>query len=280
VQVCPNSFKVYKGLATSLAHDPAQLDECIRLAQHAVEVVDRNPLPLEHSPNGLLCDLVRYEMTKGDRLTRTAGDAGAAAWYGKAERVLERAIRADRAVNAAARRGSLARGMSPDAYHDVGLAEIYGLQARLCLRFKRYSDAIEACRWDVHLKPDNGPTYLLWAEISAASGELDEAAIHLIQATMLTQQQPPAWSLLERIYSVLQPGVHAVVRGPQGAVSLNEDIPLVRRHLNQACRGLVEILLEAHYRDEAASMRALAIEHYNCPPTEFADLFEQSTESP
>jgi tetratricopeptide (TPR) repeat protein len=279
VQVCPNSFKVYKGLATSLARNPAELDECIRLAQHAIEVLDTSPVPLEHSPGGLYCDLARYEIAKGDRIAQAGSDAKtAAAWYGKAEQILQRAIRGDRAVNAAARRGSLERGVPPDEYHDVGMIDIYGLQARLCLRQKRYAEALEACRWEIHLKPAMGPTYMLWADISAATGELDDAAVHLIQATILPQKEPLAWSLLERIYAVLRPGDRAVIRGPNG-VSLNEGIPLVRQQVNRACHDLVENLLEGNYRQDAEDLRKTAIEKYGCPPAVFADLFDQPAKS-
>jgi tetratricopeptide (TPR) repeat protein len=282
IRVCPNSFKTYKGLATSLAADPSQLDECVRLAEQALILVDQDELPLEQSPNGLLCDLARYYTRQGDRL-RDSGDArSATAWYEKAEQILERAMRADRAVNAVARRGSLARGMSPDEYHDVGLADIYELQAQVCLRLKRSDEAQKACEWLVRLRCGTGPPYVMWAEICGANAQLDDAAVHLMQATILGEGQPQIWASLERIYAVLQPGAPIVIRQPASAaiqVALNKDNPLVREHLNLAFQGLVEDLLNGHYRAEADSLRRRAIERYQCPPAIFDGLFDKPSKS-
>jgi hypothetical protein len=280
VQTCPNSFKTYKGLATSLAGDPKELDECIRLGEKALELVDQEKRPLEHSPNGLLCDLTRYYTTKGDQL-REAGAAPATvlAWYNKAEQVLQRTMRADETVNAVARRGSLARGMSPDDYHDVGLADIYDLQARVCVRLKRFDEAQEACKWLVRLRAGNGRPYVLWADICSSAGQFDDAAIHIIQATILGEMQPQLWMSLERIYAMLRPGARVVIKGENG-LSLNDAVPLVRQHLNQACQGLVKDLFDANYRKESDLLRQRAIDVYKCPPGIFADLSQQPANSP
>ncbi|HEX4150546.1 MAG TPA: hypothetical protein VHY20_16225, partial [Pirellulales bacterium] len=119
MRVSPDSFKVYKGLATSLSGDPTKLDERIALALEGLAICDAGPLPLEHSPNGLLCDLAHYYAQKGDQFRQAGKTSAATTWYKKADEIVERAIKADRAVNAAARRDSLARGMKAENYHDV-----------------------------------------------------------------------------------------------------------------------------------------------------------------
>ncbi len=107
VRTCPNSYKVYKGLAGALSvNDPEKerIDEVLRLVEQGVAIIDRWPLPDGHVPSSLFCDLAADDFRKGEKITWRAGVPGstpaeALAYYEKALAALDRAVKSDQAVN-------------------------------------------------------------------------------------------------------------------------------------------------------------------------------------
>jgi hypothetical protein len=279
VSVCPDSYKTYKGLAGAiLRHDPEarRLPAALPLLEHALAIVDAHPLPPEHAPTGLYIELGRCYARYADNLAAGVGGSSATPaqiqdYYDRAVRILELAATADRAHNERARHKWLAQGRAPGTIPDVGQAEIYDLLALVETRLHHTSQAQAACRRLCRIAPDMPSTYRTCAFANRSAGRPADAAVNYLEAMLAGDKDPSLWTSLTDMYAAL--GVRsAVLAQPGKAPIFNTRDPVARAHLNRACRGVIQNLLDARRPAQAEETKLFFIRRYQCQPSLFADL--------
>jgi tetratricopeptide (TPR) repeat protein len=154
---------------------------------------------------------------------------------------------------------------------DVGLIEIYDVLAKVDYRLARYGEGLEACRYLCHLQPPRGRSYRLLAALHLAAGQLPDAAIADLQSVILGDDDREVVVELSDIYAHLYPRERLFALAA-GKPCLNCRNSLVRAHLNQACRGLVQIFLDAKRPADALQMCQKAVQDIGCDQSLFADL--------
>jgi tetratricopeptide (TPR) repeat protein len=284
IKACPDSFKVYKGLGTSICGDPARLDEAIQAAEQGLARLDEAPLPLIHTPSGLYLDLGRYYGRKADEFRIKAGSSNtlpseARAYYEKAVAILQRAVEVDRAVNRTSRESRLARGIPAGDIADVGMPDVYHVLAQVQTSLGRRDEALESLRYECHLEPTRVPAYVLMAQIQAAEGGTEESVVNFLQAIVMGSKDEKVWKDMSEVFKLLDRRVPALVQNGN-VVGLNFQNQLLRKELNRACHQLVEFYLGAKRPDQAQEVKVHAIQQFQCPPTVFEDLFPAERQAP
>jgi hypothetical protein len=282
VKTCPESYKVYKGLAGAISDvdpDSERIDESLGLVQQGVAIIRRWRLPGHHVPSGLFCDLAADYVRKGDKIIWRSGVPGSmpeAAWscYTKALEGLQPALKSDEEVNQASRSRREKMGKDPNGIPDVGMFEIYDLLAKVHYRLGRFKEGIVACHYLCHLQPSRGRSYRLLARLYCADEQWAEAAVADLQSVILGDDDPTVVADLAQIYAHLRSGESLIVMA-DGKPSLDRNNPLARAHLERACRGLVQIFLDAKRPADALVLREKAIKDLRCKEDVFAGLLPQ-----
>ncbi len=291
---CPDSFKVYKGLAGAIAGvnieqtEPERLEllgltkesdeidvlnQAIRVCEMGRKILDREPmLPYTDMPNGVFQDIARYYLNKGDTLTRRVDPAmanvppDAMQAYASSAEALERARDMDRAVNSASRVSRLERGVSTDDIMDVGNYRIYQNLGVAYLRLRRFDEAVQAFKDMRRLEPMSADVYFNLGITMMQQQRAEDAARHILQALVLKSDWPEAWDRLQMLFNVMAPGAPVIHVDPATARrNLAADHPLVRRLLNEAIVGLVQVLIDTKRWEQARQMINLGTGVYGVP---------------
>ncbi len=162
-------------------------------------------------------------------------------------------------------------GVKPADIPDVGMYEIYDLVAKVNYCLGHYAKGLDACHYLCHLHPARGRSFRLLARVYRANEQWSEAAIADLQSVVLSDDDPTVAADLAEIYQRLAPR-STVIGIADGKPTLNNQNPLAREHLDQACRQLVQLFLDAKRPAEAREMRQIAIKNWGCAPQRFADL--------
>lgn len=280
IDACPDSHKVYKGMAEAMSKEQprkATMEEVVAMVERGLAVFDKHPLPLEHEPIQLLTDVGIYYLMMGDDLALRAGvkpgqvNFDSIPWYEKSRNILERSARADKRVNELARQAQLSRGRPAEEIYDVGNPEIYRVLGTAMMRLRQYGPALEAISYQRRLDPANSEAYLLLGVCSMQIERYEEAAIRIIQSRLLGNEHPESATLLQAIYGGLVPGA-PIVSGGGAQMSLNVNYPIVRRHMDEACRDMVGFLLEVKRFGAAEQMKSKCIEQFACDEVLFESL--------
>lgn len=234
-EVSPRSFRVHKGLAQAiLAAEPsdARLEEAITAAEEAARILESGTLPVSERSADTFLLLGLAHKTRADRAMQTGREPAAEAGYQRARVALERAVVIDRAANKEMRRRRRAAGEAEAEIPDVGLGRIYDVLGNVCLRMGDTDCALDHFAYLRRLSPERSVSYMLSAWVLTQKGRLEEAAVMTLQAWLL-DARPDAVSVLREIYRQLDPSLAATnVDG-----SLRLEAPLIRTHLEQACRA-------------------------------------------
>jgi tetratricopeptide (TPR) repeat protein len=190
-------------------------------------------------------------------------------WFEKAVATLERGVQVDRTFNEVNRRRQLARGDRLDRIYDAGLTPVYQALGTAYQRLGRYREAFNAFNYQRQLEPESPEPYLRLALMHIEQGQLEDAAIDLIQTLLLDWKRTDAWNLLANLYSSAGPAARtAITMSPTGP-RLNVDNPVVRDHFIQAYRGFIRIFRFANRPEAAEAARRIAIFKYGMPPSLF-----------
>lgn len=272
VQAVPNSFKSHFGLAYALYDkDPErkEIDRIIEEGERAVAVMEKRPLPPENQTSVVYLYLGTYYGIKGDTLAERAPDgallpgARSRLWYQKAADTLAKAVSPDRALNELIRRAERIRGKSDDQIPDVANPNIYQNLGRVYTRLGRHRDALDAYRYMRRLAPTSPDAYLGIASAYRAAGQLDDAAIALVQALLIESGRTDALHEVADVYRRIDRDGCALIQTPSG-LKVNIDCPIARRHTCAALMGLAQTFVEARqYQRADQAMRAL--QTYKCP---------------
>jgi tetratricopeptide (TPR) repeat protein len=263
VEASPASFKTHQSLAlTWFAKDPnfREGDRAIGEAEAAAAIVAG--LPDNRNATSVFVALGGIYAARGDSLAprdstgAPTADAESALWYLKALSVDLQGVAVDRAANENHRRAELARGTPPEAIARVGMADLYANLGRVYLRLDDVQAALPAFLDQRSLAPGTPQVYDDLASAYTAQNRLEEAATALLESFIL-DGSPLMLSKVADLYGKLEGGSCAIARQPEGS-SLNHDCPLVRRHLCNAYRDLMDAFQQAKRPDLAEGLRSRA----------------------
>ncbi len=270
VEAAPNSFKVHKGLSNGFwnsTHSEAGADKAIASAEIGLAVLDAHPLSDDRKDNTLFIDLGMYYTAKAQLLRDRGAEAEARLFFQKAVDIMTRAKEVDTWVNQAARKAQLGRGRPPNEIPDVGNFKVHLYLAIALNSLQRWDEAAAAAAYGCHLAPMQPDAHFYLAFALANRGQLEEAAINLLQTVMVQNDHQQAWSNLVRLYTGLGQNPLPVGQMPNGSWALDpEHNAMMRKDLTLACAGLVQLLLDCKEPQMAKIFRDRSINDYKCPP--------------
>jgi tetratricopeptide (TPR) repeat protein len=262
VESSPDSYKSHKLLAEALYDSDssrANIDRAIAEAEKSVAILD--PVEDWHNNPDLYRRAGGYYLTKGDLLA-TRGSDGFQAY----RRSLELLLRCRSIVQA-----SNQRLASRDRPHgrpapQPDESKIADLERTISSAYMRLGDARKALHAAVaarELEPLNAESYRQLSASLMAGGRADEAAVALVEGTLVTSDMGLRQELLNLYQSGLDAQGCATMPGPYGP-AVNASCEIVRKHL---CAASVEVLRLYHKmgrEDLAGQARALASTNFGC----------------
>jgi tetratricopeptide (TPR) repeat protein len=179
------------------------------------------------------------------------------AWrlYQKSVDQLRYAAVIDRAQNAHHRSRELARGVKGEDIGDIGQPQIYQNLGTSCSRIGDYAGAVEAYRMLRALRPSEAVNCSKLAVALASAKQYEQAAIALLQATLLGQSDDETMKNLTLVYDWL--GVAGAVVPVDGKLRYNLNSP-VRKHLCIAARELANEFTTVQNTQMAQQARDIA----------------------
>jgi tetratricopeptide (TPR) repeat protein len=277
----PESIKVHRALAAiAMDSDPSggRADEAIDIASRGLRVLEQAPLPLPHMPAALFEELGVYYSARARVLAGRGETSEARAALGDAVRVFEQAAQIDREINRLGKERLLRRGPSARAVVDTGTPSIYRNLGWAYLESGDAVRAVDTLDYLRRIRPGDAESHYVLGvamggaserdrergDVQAANVRLAQAAVSLIEASLLNPAHEASWETLERVYGLLAPGSAAVLR-LDGRRALNMSVPLVAGHFREACVGLVRQLAEAGMREDAERWRHRMTSEFGVP---------------
>ena len=267
MKVSPRSFRSYGKLAEAYYQaDPiGNVDRVIELGKKGVEIID----PLPNHENGIPSYLTLgiYYGLKGERVsTRTADglllmNDQTREWYEKSAQILERGSEIDLASNAAYRALESKRGKT--SIPDIGQSELYMYLGMSYERLGLNEKALETFKYMRHLGPMDPSAYMRIATAQLALGQVEEAAVSLLQCLIADPQRQDPWPWLDEIYSEINREAIPAVQIVEGRPQLREDNKLVQRHLFSAYAGFLKIVQLAEQPEVLRQVRDVATNRYH-----------------
>jgi tetratricopeptide (TPR) repeat protein len=250
----PGSYKTNMAAATSASlATPEGVARAIRYADRALAIVDG--LPDSRNSPGAYQDAGILYRQMGDR----SDGALALDWYRKSLTALLRAERIALLGDAHYRAENAWRG-------NPGLtslpSELYLELGRTYLRLSDKPRALAAFERGRTL--ESAPALLgELASLYRASGDLQKAALALMESLAANSNQPEIPGMLVDLYGQIDPQGCAITR-QAGAPSPNPDCPLVHSDICAATRNLIANYLRRGQQFEADSVRSLAEQGLGC----------------
>jgi hypothetical protein len=285
-RAAPDSIRVIRGLAAAaMASDPAggRVDEALEIASRGLRITEQVPLPLAHMPAALFEEVGAYCFVKASRLSAGGEVRQAQEVLDQSVAMLERAERIDREISRLGRERLLRLGQRPENIPDTGTASIY---ARLGAAYLAHGEPLRTVETLRHLRLLRPVSFdalfdLARAESAAGAAErgkgdlqraselLEQAAVDLIEAVLLSPGHDPALRALESVYDLMAapPGA---VQTAGGTRTLNLDHPVLQRHFRQACVQLVRDFAADGQAERAAEWQRRMIGELQVP----AELFD------
>ena len=225
----------------------------------ALAVVDS--LPDDKNVVGIYVNAGQFYRRMGDSLLARNPDGTPAVspqsleWYRKSLNLLLRGERIMLVQDQSRRRQDVERGWPPAQRLSWGLYEQLGLAY---LRVSDYHKAVTA--FESANKLHFAPAFFeRIATAYRAAGELDKAAVSLMEALVVDPNTAGLPAELADIYRQFDPGGCALQNG-----GLNLACPLVHSHVCTAARNVVRLYLEADRPDAAAQTRLSATGDLGC----------------
>ena len=285
-EAAPDSIKVIRGLAAvAMASDPSggRVGEALEIASRGVRITEQAPLPLAHMPAALFEEVGAYGLAKATQLSARGEVGPAQEALGRSVAMLERAERIDREIGRLGRERLLRLGRRPEDIRATGTPTIYLKLGAAYLAQRDPLRAVETLRHLRLLRPVSFDALfeLARAESAAGSAErrkgdlwraselLEQAAVDLIEALLLSPGHDPSLRALESVYDLLG-APSGAIQTASGSRTLNLDHPVLQRHFRQACVQLVRDLTADGQAERAAEWRRRMIEELQVP----ADLFD------
>ncbi|MGC9972068.1 MAG: DUF1736 domain-containing protein [Bryobacteraceae bacterium] len=250
VENSPNSYKSHKLLAEALydsGTSHANIDRVIAEAEKSLAILD--PVADWHNNPDAYRRAGGYYLTKGD-------SDGFQAY----RRSLELLLRCRSIV-----RASNQRLVSKDPQPDK--AKIADLERTISVAYLRLGDpgkALDAAAAARELEPLNAQSYRQLSASLVAGGRADEAAVALVEGTLVTSDMSLRQELLNLYQSGLDTKGCAITPGPYGP-AVNPSCEIVRQHACAATAGVLRLYRKIGREDLAGQARALASASFGCP---------------
>jgi tetratricopeptide (TPR) repeat protein len=261
VQTAPQSFKLHLNLADALFKRDAvrNIDRAIQESETAWGIV--RSLPPGLIPPLTPSNLGAYYGAKGDFMGGMLTAQGRAL-YQKSLAVLLRAREADSAIGKIYDEALRAHGKPLTAR--LRFQPLYWNLGRTYARLGHNVEALEAYRHARSLNPAERLSYDAISDTYLASGNLESAAIALVEKTLVIPNDPDTIYALRDLYRKI-PGGSCAIDYPRGRPALDVTCPRVRNDLCQAWADLAQAFLEARNTDWPRKIKQTAIQRYGCP---------------
>jgi tetratricopeptide (TPR) repeat protein len=209
-----------------------------------------------------------YYALKGEAAGAAATPEGRA-WYDKALAMLSLARDAMMASQKLFDEAQLAHGKPiygrvglPDIY--INMAVIHAAQGRIAEMFDDYQQAR-------YLDPSDAEVYDSLAQSYVAAGNLERAAVILIEKTQVDGYKPATVTAIEQLYARI-PGGGCAIERQGGAWKLNPQCPLMRANMCSAWADLAHAYVEGRRPEAARFLRDRALGRYGCAAEPFAGV--------
>lgn len=257
VEVCPESFKTHKSYAKALHEiDPQRknIDEVIAIAERARAIMEQKPLRLTQQNYGIYADLGGYYVEKAEALARAGAPvAQRIALYQRGVGFLNHAAAVEQAVWKELATKLAQQGRSAEEFERMGDYHIYAALGLANLRLGAYEPSVAAFMRMQRITPGEPNAYFGAGLANAGLGRTSEAAICLLQALLLDNNNQEFWRNLFEFYAI-HDGANDAIIVVGGQRRLNVQSPLVREQICEAYRRLIRNLRAAGM--EAAARRA------------------------
>lgn len=271
VSAAPNSFASHFALGTELyladaAH--SNLYRAIDEAEKSLAILD--PLPDTLNFADAYANAGTYYERKGDQLARMGPDGKTNASpesiraYQRSLQILLRGEAIDKLYDQKNRERERARGRSDSEISAVGSLSLYQELAFTYLRLGENQKAYDAVIHARLLNPDRHETYLLLAQILFAANRMEEGAVALVEAYLISNDATILGQLAQLYQGGLDPKGCAITQGP-GGPTLNTSCEAVQTHICRAISELNGIFLQANRPELAASLKSRAAREFTCP---------------
>jgi tetratricopeptide (TPR) repeat protein len=252
-ETSPNSYKSHRALAAALYDSDAthaNIDRAIAEAEKSLAILDS--VPDWRNNAEAYRQASSYYITKGDLLAATPESSRA---YQKA---LDLLLRSKTIVTATYEH------LATKQTDQSKLANLERSISDTRLRLKDPSKALEAAATALELDPLNAQTYRQLATAFLADGRADEAAVALVQGTIVTSDLGLRQDLLTLYRQGLDSKGCATVPGPNGP-AFNPSCEIVRTHTCAAVAAAIPLYLRIQRRDLAEQLKHSATQDFGCP---------------
>jgi tetratricopeptide (TPR) repeat protein len=248
----PNSYKSHRALAAALYDSDAShanIGRVIAEAGKSVAILD--PAPDWRNNPEVYRQASGYYITEGDLL---AAPESLRAY----QKALDLLLRSKAIVTATYEHLAT---KEPD---QSKLADLDRSISDLRLRLNDPSKALDAAAAALELDPLNAQTYRQLATAFLADGRADEAAVALVQGTIVTSDLGLRQDLLTLYRQGLDSKGCATVPGPNGP-AFNPSCEIVRTHTCAAVAAAIPLYLRIQRRDLAEQLKHSATQDFGCP---------------
>jgi tetratricopeptide (TPR) repeat protein len=258
-ETSPHSYKSHRALAAALYDSDAAHSNIARViaeAEKSLAILDS--VPDWRNNAEAYRQASSYYITKGDLLPAPEN------WraYQKALDLLLRA----KAIVTATYEHLAAK--EPDRSK---LADLERSISDTRLKLNEPSQALEAADAALELDPLNVQTYRQLATALLANGREDEAAVTLVEGTIVTSDLSLRQDLLSLYRQGLDSKGCATVPGPHGP-AFNPSCEIVRQHTCTAVAATIRLYLRIQRRDLAEQLKDSASRDFGCPAAALSQL--------
>jgi protein O-mannosyl-transferase len=257
VENSPNSYKSHSLLAGALYDSDAShgnIDRVIAEMEKSVAILD-SVADWHNNPD-------TYRRAAGYYLTK--GDSDGFQAY---RRALELLLRCRSIVQASNQRlASKERPLGHPAPQpdESKIADLERTISITYLRLKDPGKALDAAAAARELEPLNAQSYRQLSASLVAGGRADEAAVALVEGTLVTSDVGLRQELLNLYQSGLDTKGCAITRSPYGP-AVNPSCEIVRKHACAATAGVLRLYRKLGREDLAGPARAVASTTFGCP---------------
>ncbi|MGA3095194.1 MAG: hypothetical protein ABSF25_01970 [Bryobacteraceae bacterium] len=267
LKVAPHSFRLHEMLARALFLDDRRrnLDRAIAESEKAWTIL--RDLPPERIFFETPAYLGTYYALKGEAAGAAATPEGRA-WYDKAMAMLSLGRDAMLATQKLFDEAQLAHG-KPIAGR-IGLPDIYMNMAVIHAARGQIPEMFGAYQQARFLDPSDAEVYDSLAQSYAAEGNLERAAVLLIEKTQVDGYKPATIAAIGQLYARI-PGGGCTVESQGAEWKLNPECPLMRTDLCSAWADLSHAYMEGRRPEAARFLRDRALGRYGCAAEPFAE---------
>ena len=241
----PASFKSHKWAAGLYDSDPGRftIDQVLAEAEKSLAILDPLPDRLNNADSYLRSG--GYYLTKGDQLAARGADGtrvaspGSLQAYQRSLALLRRA----RSIMEASREAEAARRVRSETAPGQDNGMMAGLKrttSMVELRLGNVGQALEEAGAALALAPAAPESYRQLAAAYLAAGRDDEAAVALLEGTLVTSDQGLRQELVELYRRGMDTQGCAIRPGPYGP-AMNPSCGIVHRHMCTAATRAVQL---------------------------------------